>query len=133
MLNVKKLLTKILNGFGVVRSSGSATISAAQMYTLATITLPARGEYFIFADLGDGVATTHLCYVNINVTGSPSVVAGVGSNRNNINNGGVVNTWKYVKTDSTACTAQLRTYGYYTTGNTSSGNIIAVKLGGGTA
>ena len=134
MLNVKKLLTKILNGFGVIRSSGSVSVTAATTYTIATINLPAYGEYFVFGDASDGIATTHTCYVNVAITsGTPSVQAGVGSMRNNINNGGTASTWKYIKTGSAACTVQLRTYGYYTTGNTTAGNIIAIKLGGGTA
>lgn len=134
MLNIKKLLTKILNGFGVVRSYGTANITAGQMYVLTTITLAKNSKWLILADLSDNVAPQHYSYVNINVSaGNPTLNWGIGQMRNNVSNGGVCNTWKYIETGASDATVQLRTYGYYTTSNTSEGRIVAIRLGGGTA
>lgn len=133
MLNLKKLLTKILDHINPqqVGASGSVTVNAGQFYDICTVTLQPNSKYVVLADLGSNNATQHQCGLFIDITsGTPAENFGNGLSRLVGYAGNGISAWKYIRTGSTSVTVRLRCYGYYTTSHTETGHLFAWRIGG---
>lgn len=132
MLNLKKLLMKIINHIDPkqVGSSGSVTVTAAQTYSVCFITLQPNSKYVVLGDMNSLSGVEHLvgCFLVV-TSGTPDENFGSGWARTLASSGNGVNTWKYIKTGSASVTVTLQCYGYYTTSHTETGHIFAWRIG----
>ena len=114
----------------VQRATGTATVNAAQTYTLASLSLAAGKRFLVLGYVSEGVSTTITSSCHIVVTsGTVSVIVGGELTRVSVSSGQGVANWRYIETGSSAVTVAVRCYGYYTTSHTGTGHIVAICLG----
>lgn len=133
-MSIKELLTRILKCLNrpVIYKAGSATVNAAQSYTLATTSaLKPYSKYLIlgYVDSTSGQGTTVSC--TLGVSGTVTDSFGGQTVRTVMTAGGGLVNWMYVETGSDSVTASVYSYGYYTTSHTERGRILCIQIGGG--
>ena len=131
---LQKILTKILTTLNALKTPTVITkgwsnipTPSAQQYTLATLTIPAGGQYLILGRNGNGIVGQSYNSLGFTlasgqattVTGSAGATVGT--------NGNQVVAWFYIKA-TTDCTVNAVSYGYQSTG-VLSGGLVAIPIG----
>lgn len=133
MLNIKKLLYKIIWHIDPMQSgaSGTVTVNSAAYRDVCSVTLQPNSKYVVLADLNSNNGSQHAVMCNIVVTsGTPLENFGHGMSRVMIIAGGGTTSWKYIRTGDSTVTVTLRNYGYFTTSHQEEGHLFAWRIGG---
>ena len=110
-----------------INASGEQTVTAAQNYTLCSITLEPNTKYMVFGNVttNNGTEITIMCNLNT----SDAVIYQLGDvARVTTSAGQGVTTWRYIETGENTATVNCLSYGYYTTSHIERGKIIAIPL-----
>lgn len=111
-----------------IYASGTKSVSANAYTDLATIILPPKGKYLVFASTVDGIGTSITAGCFIRHDGTPSMQFGNGYSRITGTSGQGVCAWKYFETGDTSVTVKVSSYGYYATTHNVDGYIIAFQI-----
>lgn len=110
-------------------ASGSATVTAAQYYNMCTLTFPAySGTWLLLTHTwSDNGSNFEMMNEMVASSGTPAKFISHTTRVTTASGQGLSN-WGLLILGSTSVTITLRSWGYYTTSHTESGQIIAIKL-----